>query len=110
MTDRDPALIVADVLDLAQRSRILHRWGTANPHMRGADVADILDMLADADSNLDVTEPFWAANPGLPDHPADAVAARALIWGRPTNRSRVAALNSAALARLMARVNAEGES
>lgn len=30
-----------------------------NPHLRGAHVADLLDMLAESDANLDVIEPMY---------------------------------------------------
>jgi hypothetical protein len=45
----------------------LARFTTMNPHWRGAHWADVLDVLYDSDSNLDVTEPIYEALRGLPE-------------------------------------------
>lgn len=78
------ALALALPADMCER--ITLRWDHVNPHLRGAGVADILDMLDQGDSDLDLIESF---EPGeLPDHPSTGLAARALIWGRPMGQLR----------------------
>jgi hypothetical protein len=80
-----------------ESGQALATFVTANPHWRGAQWADVLDVLADSDSNLEVTEPMWDgleaagaltearrpyitlvtltllyAHPGEPEHPSEA--------------------------------------
>ena len=106
MSRANPVLDVANALTDAQRAMILRRWEAANPRQAGAKVADVLYLLWMVDSDLDVTEPFWEAHPGIPDHPAAAYATRALIWGRPDGAARAAALTRQALAALLRAVDA----
>lgn len=87
---RDPAIVVAEALEPGQRERILARWNTANPHQRGAEVPDILDMLAQADSDLDVIEPFIELNPGIVHDAVCTCAILAIIWSRPGDAPRAA--------------------
>jgi hypothetical protein len=91
---------VAGALDDRARTRLLLRWEAVNPHLAGAHVADVLEMLDGADSDLDLIE---AVLPGVwPRHPAAGLAARALIWGRPWGALRN--LDPGDLARLLAEV------
>lgn len=46
-----------------ERKMFLDRFTKANPHLRGAHVADVLSMLHDSDSHLEVTEPFYDGHP-----------------------------------------------
>lgn len=79
-TDTDPVLAIAGALTLPQCQTIMFRFTTANPHWRGATVADILDALDDSDSDLDQTEPFFEATEAENWPLGAGVAARALIW------------------------------
>ena len=106
MSRANPVLDVADALDPGQREMVLRRWVTANPRQAGARVADVLYLLADADSDLDMIETFYDTHPGLPDHPAAAYALRALIWGRPDGDCRCCALTRDGLAGLLRAVDA----
>ena len=78
---------VSAALDTGQRARLLTRWETANPRLAGAHVADVLDLLTDSDSDLDLIESVPAAE--WPAHPAAGLAARAVIWSRPWGALRV---------------------
>jgi hypothetical protein len=40
---------------------IIERFLATNPHQRGIQVADILDMLVQTDSHLQLVEPYWEA-------------------------------------------------
>ena len=71
---------IAAALTEAQRAEIIRRFTGLNGHYRGAEAADILEMLYDSDSDLGETEPFFAAHPDLLFEPGAGVAARALIW------------------------------
>lgn len=75
----DVLIAVTAALTERQRDRIAERFTLLNPHYQGAGVADILGDLADADSDLDRTEPFFEAHRDLIVDGAD-YAARALIW------------------------------
>jgi len=81
MTDSPtgPLLAVVAALTQRQRDEIVERFTRPNPAWRGAEAADILDLLADSDSDLGQIEPFFEANPGLAV-PGAEVASRALIW------------------------------
>jgi hypothetical protein len=59
MSRTDVYLQTEDAMTLDQRSAFLDRVFEINPHLRGAEVADVLDMFDNADSNLDVVEPFF---------------------------------------------------
>ncbi|MCW2904117.1 MAG: hypothetical protein JWO67_6382 [Streptosporangiaceae bacterium] len=80
----DPALAIARAMTDEQRRTIVERFTKLNPHWQGAEAADILDTLDQADSNLEETEPFWEANPGLAKRPGAGVAALALLWSGET--------------------------
>lgn len=102
MNDESAALAVAVALPQDTQSRIRTRWDVANPHLAGAPVADIIDMLASADSDLDLIEDIPAED--WPRSPAAIYAARALIWGRDWGELRQ--LDTAALAKLCAEAGA----
>jgi len=98
MTALSHEAAVVAALGPRQRARILIRWEAANPRLAGAHVADVLGMLTETDSDLDLIE---AVLPGVwPRHPAAGLAARALIWGRPWGALRT--LDPAALGLLLA--------
>lgn len=46
-----------------ERKMFLDRFTEINPHWRGAHVADVLDVLADSDSHLEVVEGFHEEHP-----------------------------------------------
>jgi len=46
-------------MELAQRKAFLERLNALNPHMRGAQVADYLAILHDADAALEFVEPAF---------------------------------------------------
>ena len=75
-----PLAYVCSRLTALQRDAILGNFTRINPHWSGAGVADILDALDNADSDLGQTEPFFDANPSLASRPGAGYAARALIW------------------------------
>lgn len=52
-------LAVQDAMSEAAQTRILEWWARTNPYRRGAHVADILDLLYESDSYLNLSEPFW---------------------------------------------------
>lgn len=51
----DPTLAIESVLDDGARDAILARF----PDLRGATVADLLDMMDDADWGIEATDPLW---------------------------------------------------
>ncbi len=54
----DIYLAVQKTLSLEETTAALARFTSANPRWQGAEVADVLDTLADSDSYLDVVEPM----------------------------------------------------
>jgi hypothetical protein len=62
-----------------QQGAIVTNFTRVNPQWDGAQAADIIDELANTDSDLDRTEPFFADHPHLLVDGA-GYAARALIW------------------------------
>lgn len=48
-----------------EREEFLARMTWRNPHLRGAHVADILDMLYESDAYLGIVEPFFEDNEHL---------------------------------------------
>jgi hypothetical protein len=72
----DEALMrVCKALVPAEREAILARYSTE----LGAQVEDIVGMLADGDAFLEQTEPFWEQHESLANIPGAAYAARAII-------------------------------
>lgn len=55
----DAALAVANVLTAEERRRVLDAFTKTNPHWRGAEVADILAELDNADSHFHLTERMY---------------------------------------------------
>jgi hypothetical protein len=49
-----------------------------NPNYRGAEWADVLDILGDADANLEVTEPIWEALEAVSNHGMPVVRGQAV--------------------------------
>jgi hypothetical protein len=82
VTAPDPLDAVLAALTTEQQARICDRFTKQNPGWVGADAGDILETLSDYDSDLEVLEPFYDANPDITAHPAAEHAARALLWGR----------------------------
>jgi hypothetical protein len=94
--DVDPALAITQALSQNQMETIVVRFTTVNPEWRGAEVADILDALDQADSDLATTEPFFEAHPDITGLGV-GVAARALIWsGTPLTAEAMTELLAAA--------------
>ncbi len=52
----DPYLAVQRTLSIEETTEALGRFTRANPHWQGAEVADVLDTLADGDAYLDLVE------------------------------------------------------
>jgi hypothetical protein len=83
--ERDAALMaVAHALSEAERQQLLVHVAVKWPRLRGAGVADVLDLTTDHDMFLEQTEPFFAGpgRPGgviFPDSPAVLFAAHAVI-------------------------------
>ena len=73
-------MAVGRALTAEQREEIVTRFTGLNPHWRGADVEDILDALADGDSDLAQTEPFYEEHPEVAEIAGSPYACRALIW------------------------------
>lgn len=77
---REPwALWVERALEPDQRQAIVDRFTERNRSWRGAAAADILDALAESDSDLAIIEPFFERHPELVA-PGAGEALRALIW------------------------------
>ena len=81
MSDTEEILAVVERLGTTHADKIVARFLHANPHWRGADAADILEALADHDSDLDRLEPFYDEYPEMIELPGARYATRALIWG-----------------------------
>lgn len=81
--DTDPLMAVVRALTDDQQDSIVGRFTRLNPHWRGGGVADILDVLCDGDSDLNLTEPFFGDHPDLVV-PGCGEAARAIIWSGGT--------------------------
>jgi hypothetical protein len=79
--ERHAALMaVAHALTEAERSEFLARTSETYPRLRGAEVADVLDLTDDYDMFLDRTEPFFEKYADqTPDSPAVRFAAHVLI-------------------------------
>lgn len=54
----DTYLAVEAVLTDDEKERFLDLAYRANPHCRGAQIADLLDMMAETDCHLELTEPI----------------------------------------------------
>lgn len=78
-TDKDIYLEVEHRMTPEERSRFLEEVHEFNPRLRGAKVADVLAMMHDADSCLNLVEP---ATEKLADHPnADLIGPAAIaVW------------------------------
>jgi hypothetical protein len=61
----DPVLAVEARMTPQERQKFLNRMTGANPHLHGAAVADVLDMLYEQDAFLGVVEPFHEAHEAL---------------------------------------------
>lgn len=58
----DKSLAVQDALTEDEQQKIVRGFVALNPHYQGAEVADILSELENADSHLDILEPMWDAH------------------------------------------------
>jgi hypothetical protein len=56
----DPALIIEGNMRDDEKEKLMERVLTANPNLRGATVADVLEMAHDADAFVEITEELWA--------------------------------------------------
>lgn len=52
-------LAVEEAMSEETKTDFLERVFAVNPQLRGAKVADVLDIFADADAYIEVTEPWW---------------------------------------------------
>lgn len=96
---------LADVLAAmtpAERDMIVTRFTAFNPQLRGGGPADYLDLLDQNDEHLDLTEPFYEANPDLAV-PGANFALLALIYARPDGTPGGSALTRAAVSGLLQR-------
>ena len=59
-TDRD--LAIDQAMTAAERTTFLAAFTLLNPHWRGAHVADVLQVLGESDSHLEVVEPMYEAH------------------------------------------------
>lgn len=57
MTTEDIYIATQNLLTDIERAAFLRRVTTLNPHLQGADVADVLGMMHDADACLGLVEP-----------------------------------------------------
>ena len=74
-----PEAGVAAALTDEQRKYLIARWNETNPHLAGAQAADILELLTSGDSDLEIVEPFLEEYPDVTD-PRVPCILRALIW------------------------------
>ncbi len=74
-----PEAGVAAALTDEQRKYLIARWNETNPHLAGAQAADILELLTSGDSDLEIVEPFLEKYPEMTD-PRVPCILRALIW------------------------------
>jgi len=56
----DPCMAVAALLTEMERHSFLTRVFALNPHLKGADVSDVLSMMDDEDACLGLVEPAYA--------------------------------------------------
>ena len=76
----DAVMAVADALTVDEQAEFLRIVAEQWPGLRGAHVADVLDIAADHDMFLDVTEPFYEAHEAeLPESMGMPYATRALV-------------------------------
>ena len=101
----DPTLAVRDALDaMGKTVSFLEPVFTANPQLRGADVADVLSMAIDGDHAIEWTEPAWDigwpqefVEAGYaPDLVSACVTAAAMLRGGIPNSTETAVLLGAA--------------
>lgn len=64
MTDPNLARAVARAMTDPERQAFLLNWVTMNPRWQGANIADVLDELGNADAYLTLTEPIHASHAG----------------------------------------------
>lgn len=62
-----------------ERNKIAADWARANPAFDDLNADDVLELLYQADAHLDLSEPFYEANPDLAGDPAAAFAVLAVI-------------------------------
>lgn len=78
--DKALSAVARAVTDGGGEARFLHVTGERWPRLRGAQVADVLEMTVDRDMFLPITEPFFEAHEAeLPPVPAVLYALHALI-------------------------------
>jgi hypothetical protein len=68
----DWSLAIQRALTDEETKAFLDRWASLNPHWRGAQVADVLEVLWDSDSHLDLVEPRWERLMAADDADEDA--------------------------------------
>jgi hypothetical protein len=61
MSNNTKRLLAVERVLSVESAKALENFLTLNPRQRGAHWADVLDILDDSDSNLEVTEPLWDA-------------------------------------------------
>ena len=59
MTTEDIYIATQNLLTDIERATFLKRVTALNPHLQGADVADVLGMMDDADACLGLVEPAY---------------------------------------------------
>ena len=79
----DALLAVCKALTPEQRDAIVTRFVKINHHWNGAEAPDIIDALDQNDASLEVTEPWYEANPDLADIDGVNAALLALLWSAP---------------------------
>jgi hypothetical protein len=91
MSPADRALdAINAVLTLPERAKIAGDFARANPVLGDLNADDVLDLLYQSDAHLDLSEPFYEANPDLAGDPAAAFAVLAVIClGWPLTRRSV---------------------
>lgn len=110
MTGSSWATRVAAALTDGARDRLVKRFVDANPGWNGAGPVDVIDVLAETDSDLDLLEPFCAGQAGaLTAHPAVRHAARAVLWARPFAFDRDMGLTYEGLLRLLCLVDRDSD-
>lgn len=80
MSPADRALdAINAALTLSERAKIAGDFARANPVLGDLNADDVLDLLYQSDAHLDLSEPFYEANPDLAGDPAAAFAVLAVI-------------------------------
>ncbi len=63
-----------------QSKAALAQFTSVNPHYRGADWDDVLEILLDSDADLQWTQPLTEVDPTFPADPLESAVTTTLAW------------------------------